>query len=687
MSENLLPPIIKFHQNHRPAMDPGDYTVTIKGSISHPKITSNKKAPDYIQRFAVFGERFTLNDQDVRAVFPAAGSTGEYSSILPHVILNRNTLPWERHAFASNKDLPWLALLLFDEDETPEKKTAIVRDLWTPPANAGYFPALPRESAQHDDEKLTVIDVPKNVLQKILPSTASLKLLAHTRQGVAEDKKTLVGEENAVVFCNRLPEQGKRSTMHLVSVEGRYDVSGFIYAGSGNSIRLASLKSWEFYTIEHFKITTATLESLKGKAPARKLEKVSTLLDREFAGTEDHFLKEIADIVELEAIPEGYKQILIDNSEFDKTFDGLLKNLNKDILSLRLPKNKDTVSEKYLSQGLTPMRHHFRNGDRSVSWYRGPFLPYESSDGSTVRGLKPETADELIQYYEGQGMFDVTYSAAWEIGRLMALTNKDFSVNLYQWKRLVAQHVHKARQTGEHEHLPVFAHSHNHEQEAPLWERHLKPWLTQLANLQNIPGNYLVPDEKLLPKEPIRFFYVDKNWLTAALSGAFSVGGDWDRDSQTDDNAFTGFLDLGNAYLKGFLLRSDVVDGWPGLIIDGIDVNDNKLTPLRRQLSRDVLLCLFDAEFKQVVFHQKPEVMHFGLMKDNGHFKKAKRNAEGSELKGAGNVVDVVWKSNNKNARVIDINQLSIDLGTGSRPAQFAMNMIEGVPRVIFYMS
>jgi hypothetical protein len=330
--------------------------------------------------------------------------------------------------------------------------------------------------------------------------------------------------------------------------------------------------------------------------------------------------------------------------------------------------------------------HHFRNGDQSVSWYRGPFLPFRpdtAANGAAIRDLLPESADDLTQFYAGQGMLDITYSAAWEIGRLLALSSRDFSVSLYQWKRLVAQHVHQARQSADFDHLPVFAHSHRHELEAPLWEHHLQPWLNQLATLQSVPGNYLVPDEKLLPKEAIRFFYVDKNWLVAALGGAFSIGGDWDSASQKDRNAFTDFLALDGACLKGFLLRSDVVDGWPGLIVEGIDASGGKYTPLRRQLSRDVLLCLFDKEINKVIFHQKPEVMHFGLQKDNNKFLKQVRDEDGAEV---GPAKPVNWQSNSQ-ARVIDIAKLAITLGKEGQPAQFAMNMIEGGPRVIFNVS
>ncbi len=685
MSENTFPERIKFYQNHRPAMDPGEYTITLDGSIAHAKIDTNNQAVQSIQRFAIYGERFSIKDQDVRATFPKAGSTGTYESILPHIILNSNTLPWERHAFSGDKDLPWLALLLFDEDETPKKKVITVKDLSSPPASpdpVGEFPPLSREAAHDDDEKLSVIDVPKKVLQKILPSSSSLKLLAHTRQGLNSNHE-FQGEENAVVFCNRLPEHGKRSTVHLVSLEGRYTASGFDYPRRSKLFRFVSLKSWEFYTIEHFKITSATLAAIKSNASEEDYSSLSTLLDREFAGTESSFLEQVVFEAGLDKIANKYKSDLIESARYDKTFDGLLKNLNRDILTLRLPPNSTTSTDKYLSQGLTPLLHYFRNGDTSVSWYHGPFIPYKPDDSvnrTTVKDMKPETADDLVQYDSEHAMFDVTYSAAWEIGRMLALVNKDFSVNLFQWKRLIAQHQHKAKQLVGNEHIPVFAHTHNHESEAQIWVHHLEPFLNQINNFENIPANYIISDKKLLPNESIRFFHIDKNWQLAALMGAFSVGGDWDSTDQSEANAFNTFLELNNSYIMGFLLRSDVLDGWPGLIIDGIDSSKEKHLPLRRKLSRSTTVFLFKAEIKTVEFYQKPEVMHFGLSDDSGVFTKKIRNGQGIETDEA---KPIEWQSK-ANERVLDIFKLAKALGKDSNPAAFAMNMIEGVPKVLF---
>jgi hypothetical protein len=60
--------------------------------------------------------------------------------------------------------------------------------------------------------------------------------------------------------------------------------------------------------------------------------------------------------------------------------------------------------------------------------------------------------------------------------------------------------------------------------EAVLLPEDLSKWLGRLRLLKGVPFNYLVPDERMLPPESIRFFYLDMNWVDSLLDGAFSIG-------------------------------------------------------------------------------------------------------------------------------------------------------------------
>lgn len=717
MTDNFQAPRIQFHEHHIPSVESGDYEVEVSGTVSKDS-RIDEDLPLKVLDFSVFGERFSLNPLDIRAVFPKDNSTGEYSRVLPHIVLNRNTLPWERHAVPEGGTTPWMALLLFDEDEIPEKKvitlgnegegSAGLQNLM-PSEGTGYHPEVQLETAQHPEDKVTVIEVRKDLLEKLLPSFEDLSLLAHTRQGV-DNVHHLAGEENAVVFCNRLPELGKRSTIHLVSVEGRYNKDGFVYPGEPEDntlIRLVSLKSWNFYTLEHFKITHEGLVEFGQVAEPENQERLSTLAGREYAGTQEGFFEWVREAMELEELSGPYRESLEKHFKFNRTFDQLLKKLNKELLTFRLPKGTG-FAEEHFKQGLVPLEQHFRNGSQSVSWYRGPFIPLKGitfqGDGEHkgINSIHPQTADELLRYNQEKGMFDVTYSAAWEIGRLLALSDKDFSTSLFQWKRLKERQMCRQKQNKMQDlaHLPVMNLESEENESTFLWEKHIKPFFDKIITFKSIPANYLVPDERLLPVESIRFFKMDRNWIQALITGAFCVGGDWDKNRQEEDTDFLGLMNLANLPTMGCLLRSDVVDGWPGLIIDGIpreaevysvdhdEIELAAIPALKIRLSKDVLLCLFPEDMSQVRFHQKAEVMHVGLGRgvdthEKEIFVKRIRDENGKEMVGAENEKEIPWKLDETD-RVIDMGIMAERLGKADNKADFAMNMIEGVPKVIF---
>jgi hypothetical protein len=99
---------ITFVDHARPVLPSGNYTVTATQLIA---VDSNGYSAT--RTFTVSGDRFVLPPSRLTAVFPPDGSLGEYQNALPHVILDRPTLPWERSAGSPGADAPWLAVLLF----------------------------------------------------------------------------------------------------------------------------------------------------------------------------------------------------------------------------------------------------------------------------------------------------------------------------------------------------------------------------------------------------------------------------------------------------------------------------------------------------------------------------------------------------------------------------------------------
>src|SRR5262249_40203685 len=95
----------------------------------------------------------------------------------------------------------------------------------------------------------------------------------------------------------------------------------------------------------------------------------------------------------------------------------------------------------------------------------------------------------------------------------------------------------------------------------------LANWFRDLSLLRDVPFNYLVPDERMLPPESIRFFLLDPAWVDCLLDGAFSVGRVTSAAHAQDQAHEVSPASNPHARVSGFLLHSDVVSGWPGLLV------------------------------------------------------------------------------------------------------------------------
>jgi hypothetical protein len=660
---------IQFIQHHQPPLKDGHYRLTATQTVQS-KIQSEGLSVDLIdqayksvQDFVIAGERYSLNPQDVLSVFPPPDSQGDYSNVLAHIVLRRSTLPWERLAQPGKEGWPWLAVLLFDEAEAPAPQVIDLKTLFSDQSVS--FPnreELSPDPGEHDDDLVTVIDVPSKLLKEIAPYGDELALLAHVRQWTTETEKN-VGGERAVVMCNRLPRRGRTSIAHLVSMEGRYQEDGQFHIPDEKLVRLVSLKNWRF--------------------------------------------------VSLDEIVRGH----------EVSFARLLKSVSVD--QLRLPSSalrsdanepEAETAESFLSRGFLPVPHHLRNGQDTASWYHGPLIPAPKTSGTNPQ-LPIRAADALLDYDSRSGIFDVSYASAWEIGRLLALQDRNFALDLYQWKRALARQQKDAFRRLAH--LPF-----NHQNDEPKLPNSVSRWLYNLALLKGLPFNYLVPDERMLPQESLRIFHVDPDWIACLLDGAFSIGRVSNDEMERERaiyNQATPLTELAldktgspaAENLVGCLLRSDVVAGWPNLQVNAYasDASDStKLTLLRMErLSANVLLCLFTGRSAEetlihtIDIHQKPEGLHSGVKAINGldvaYQKNVRDLNSGDEL---GTTVPVHFRSQDTSEglqnRVINIIQLAGDFqeaiekklnkesssGQDFTAAAYALQMIEGVLLVRF---
>jgi hypothetical protein len=411
---------------------------------------------------------------------------------------------------------------------------------------------LQKNIQNEDDAEISVIDIPKELFHLILPTRNELKLLTHVRQGTKEDGTQA---ELAVTISNRLPKVNCLNTAYLVSLEKNFS------SKPENLVRLISLKTWDF---------TCTDDS-----------------------SDNHFNHLLTNL--------------------NKTSEGQTSPASNTLCLPSRPNLQDSEINQYLEMGYIPLLHHLRNGEKMVSFYHSPLLPGKTS-GNTLVSFPVTAADDLFFYNSEHGLFDISYASAWQLGRLLALQSKNFSIDLYNWKR--KQNL--AAKTSNMTSVELLFNTQQEESEVKDIPKSVLNWFEDALLLKNVPFNYLVPSPEMLPPESLRFFWIDNYWLDCLIDGAFGIGNDF--AAQEKFQAYQEYKQRistikPHPIVTGFLMRSEAVSGYPGIEIKGFDDNLSLPLPIlrRERLSNDVLICLFSGEVKKVQVNQKAETLHFGF--------------------------------------------------------------------------
>lgn len=548
---------IQFLQYMKPALESGAFRVTVTQEFASGK--GGGLSPQQELTFYVQGHRFQVPPAEIHAVYPPNGAFNTKTAVLPHLSLRNATFPWERSAVGGDDKDPWVALLLFEEQEMTEEK--VVRRVI--PVQE-FVPPIALEVGQKPKDPVTIIEVKRDLLRQVMPEMPELKMLTHVRRRTStKDGKSTPGLEVATVLGNRLPAPGKSAHVFLVSLENRYQADGKFDFGSRSTVQLIVLHEWSF-----------TNDKNQGKE-----------------------------------------------------FEQLSQELALGTLALPRPDSHERAAA-FLRRGYVPLKHHFRNGERSYSWYHSPWSPLK--DASELHPLTelPAYGDHLLQYYADIGMLDVSYAAAFELGRSLALEDQVFARDLAQWKN--AYNVRLFAEQNVREAQDAVAFAENNAAQALSSDRGAKitGWLKELYHFAELPFNYLVPDERLLPDESIRFLRIDQSWMYCLMAGAFSLGPrlrDRNDDEDSPRKAFATLIEsLHPTVITGFLLRSEIVDDYPDLQISAypeVYADENALPDSAKPLDvhaierigPGILLALFEGEVRTTELYLKPEGLHFGF--------------------------------------------------------------------------
>jgi hypothetical protein len=661
---------MQFYDHAIPALPVGTYQI----QVSHDIVgVTDANIPDQTQQFIVRGPRFSLPANQVYSLFPPDNSSGSYEEKLPQIIFTSRVLPWELELSGMERNVPWMALLVLQENEItggdPKSSTkslaSTVANVFNDIDSSIIKPDIPIASISDEEQQAlcqTVI-VDGAVFQQILPTSLELPYLAHCRE-VNLDQKAVTTHANnglfSILLSSRFPwvqnvaqEASGKNIVHLVSLEGfeAYLSEKPPAIPTGKKVRLFSLASWSFI-----------------------------------------------------CLPDG-----------GQTFSALVANLaaagnaTLDCLRLKLPVDAPTdtsnpahIVQDYLARGYVGLNYEVQTGESSFALYRGPLTP---DLPGTIQKSQPFYSPAAATIYDARiGVFDLSLAVAWQIGRSLALADQHFSTRMLDFRnkghaivdllheylayanldttasysRIVQSNlVHNmfidllrtdiltdvgtiaqgsrqttgtATQNGTTRSVAsdpitilreLLGQADVQQTLAQATVDDIEPiatWLGRLKLLYTVPFHHLVPDPQLLPVESIRFCYFDYNWIEALYDGAVSIGMQTSRDvlyQGVMNNVLSDAVDLvvlqmrakllgksidqstqpanTDTPIAGLLIRSALVSGWPGLTIHPTQ-NNAPLSILRMdRLAPDILFCLFLGIPDAVTLSEPQEGLQFGV--------------------------------------------------------------------------
>lgn len=426
-----------------PGIRGGKHTVDVRQEV---EVDNTSEVLHGSQQFYVDAPEFQLPEGEIHSVYPPAGHE-ERAECLPHVVLNTPTFPWEWEAsnkkqepdFLKNRNrVPWLAVLVFTKEELQlaaedlhgEKSLfkdidSLKKGVKQAPTMSVHIPVTevdkihktksPIKPHLMDPETVStdVILLPTKLFKEVFagddtdggntgaidkehPNVRPYRFLAHRRDINADGMAvaSLMADDNdrasfSVVYSHRTgPVDMKEPTAciaHLISIRG---VEGMNWPGDETRyVALSSLHSWTY--------TGLPPETPSVRDQFEELGRKSTLLQ-----------------------PPTIKANDLD----PKVALGIRERL-----------------AARLHDGYTLARYRMQTGEATACFFRGPLIPVEIPETASRSWDWLSTSGQDLQVLDqALGLMDITLSAAWQLGRTLAMADQEFITRI----GLVRKHIY-----------------------------------------------------------------------------------------------------------------------------------------------------------------------------------------------------------------------------------------------------
>ncbi|KAF3908246.1 hypothetical protein AA313_de0204578 [Arthrobotrys entomopaga] len=455
----LKPGEASFRSYYLPSMEGGKHTIKVEQRVSlsgytpppkpkdgQPPYEGDKKkmrdAIDVEQEFTVIAPHFKLIEERVDSVFPPPGHSA-LPKTLPHIVLKDFHFPWARNVAGcarqkeddSNR-IPWVALITFTADELQvsdmgvfgeipnmklnenlavETQVGLSYDKLTEAAKTKNMTNLVAEPDSRERELSTsLICVKKPLFTKLFAdpkdgkgNITQFKYMNHVREVSTDGQMAAMygtsGLYSIIVSHRTGPFDTEKPTpliAHLVSLE---NIDGSDISSFKDNVILTSLYSWTYTSLPpgSFDVRTA-------------LQNLGDNLTVLYPGTPPP----------KQARPKTR----------EPTIEDIIKRRQED--------------------GYTLVRHRTVTGEETAAMYRGPLVPTivppKSKTGMTIQS---NFGTDLQILDADLGLMDISYAAAWQLGKTLAMGDPAFTAALSRVRRHMHMESLKISQINVHKQL------------------------------------------------------------------------------------------------------------------------------------------------------------------------------------------------------------------------------------------
>lgn len=685
----------RLYSYYKPSLVAGTFDITTEQFVSNGGQKAIKLTAS--QPFTVVAPQFALPPGAIHSQYPPEGHADNVET-LPHVVLTDPHLPWERIATdvaqpdQGDNIIPWLALMVFTPDELqlPEGHALLASQTETKTVNislgklleqGGFSRVIPRDFMESNKEvEADFIFIEPGLFNELTTeydpeilakgkqekcSVSRYKWLAHVRNintlgmadsGEFEDEEGVFG----VIVAHRAGpmnnEIAKPLVAHLVSIEY---VAGTPWPlAADKRVALTSLYSWTYmslpadsfsvgqamlhlgatmgmlqppkltitgllandqtkwigqrmkdgYTLTKYRTSTGEISAALYRGPFAPTIIAHKLKTMSFFGTELQTLDKQTGLMDLTYCVAWHvgRTLALGDQAFTAALGRLRTAIHREGLKIA-QKEALKAESKHSVVDLKDALSSLSRGIQKLNAISGGTDTGRSIPGHAVRWARD--AAETLDVSFGSPAISRRFKAA-ATGVMRTLSSSKDG-NVYN---------------------EINAHNF------PDWPI-VMSWVLDRMYLGNLPSHYFIPDPSHLPRESLRFFHIDPNWVEALIDGGLAVANQVEKD---DDKIRACIKDAITTYLHtklggdqpgsyypqvpthGFLLRSELITKYPDLILEAPftdtvkeELDQKPATILRQEnLDSTVLLAMFDREpgspdFKQLILRQPPHQQSF----------------------------------------------------------------------------